>query len=80
LWRTNVEIEAVLDELPMTLLEVMNLEVGQTLLLNVGPDARIEMRCGGVALLAGRMGRTGHQVAVKVENTIRNRRVVAEAP
>jgi flagellar motor switch protein FliM len=80
LWRTNVEIEAVLDELPMTLTEVMNLEVGQTLLLNVGPDARIEMRCGGVALLAGRMGRTGHQVAVKVENTIRNRRVVAEAP
>ena len=80
LWRTNVEIEAVLDELPMTLTEVMNLEVGQTLLLNVGPDARIQMRCGGVALLAGRMGRTGHQVAVKIENTIRNRRVVAEAP
>jgi flagellar motor switch protein FliM len=74
LWSTNVELEAVLDEMPMTLQDVMNLEVGQTLLLNVGPDARIELRCGGVALLGGRMGRVGHQVAVRVENQIRSRR------
>ena len=58
----------------MTLNEVMNFEVGQTLLLNVGPDARIELRCGGVGLLGGRMGRIGHQVAVKVENQIRGRK------
>jgi flagellar motor switch protein FliM len=74
LWSTNVELEAVLDEMPMTLNEVMNFEVGQTLLLNVGPDARIELRCGGVGLLGGRMGRIGHQVAVKVENQIRARK------
>ncbi len=75
LWRTNVDIEAVLDELPMTLNAVMNLEVGQTLLLNVGPEAPIELRCGGVGLLKGRMGRVGHQVAVRVENTIKHRRI-----
>lgn len=74
LWRTNVELEAVLDELPMSLNDVMSLEVGQTLLLNVGPEARIELRCGGVGLLAGRMGRIGHQVAVRVENQFPNRR------
>jgi flagellar motor switch protein FliM len=74
LWRTNVEVEAVLDELPMTLQDVMNLEIGQTLLLNVGPEARIELRCGGVGLLSGRMGRIGHQVAVRVENQLRDRR------
>lgn len=78
LWRTNVDIEAVLDELPMTLSEVMNLEVGQTVLLNVGPDARIELRCGGVGLLSGRMGRVGHQVSVRVENTIKSRRIPAQ--
>ena len=53
---------------------VAKFEVGQTLLLNVGPDARIELRCGGVGLLGGRMGRIGHQVAVKVENQIRGRK------
>lgn len=79
LWSTSVELEAVLDEMPMSLSEVMNFEVGQTLLLNVGPDARIELRCGGVGLLGGRMGRIGHQVAVKVENQIRNRRGNSEA-
>jgi flagellar motor switch protein FliM len=78
LWRTNVEIEAVLDELPLSLNDVMNFEVGQTLLLNVGPEARIELRCGGVGLLNGRMGRVGHQVAVRVENTIRRRQMAAE--
>jgi flagellar motor switch protein FliM len=57
----------------------MNFEVGQTLLLNVGPEARIELRCGGVGLLGGRMGRIGHQVAVKVESEIRNRRGHSEA-
>jgi flagellar motor switch protein FliM len=78
LWRTNVDIEAVLDELPLSLNDVMNFEVGQTLLLNVGPEARIELRCGGVGLLNGRMGRVGHQVAVRVENTIRKRPIAAE--
>jgi flagellar motor switch protein FliM len=79
LWRTNVEVEAVLDELPMTLQDVMNLEIGQTLLLNVGPEARIELRCGGVGLLSGRMGRIGHQVAVRVENQLRDRRAAKGA-
>ena len=74
LWSTSVELEAILDEMPMSLNDVMNFEVGQTLLLNVGPDARIELRCGGVGLLGGRMGRIGHQVAVKVEGTTRGRR------
>jgi flagellar motor switch protein FliM len=79
LWSTNVELEAVLDEMPMSLNDVMNFEVGQTLLLNVGPEARIELRCGGVGLLGGRMGRIGHQVAVRVESEIKNRRRTSEA-
>lgn len=78
LWSTNVELEAVLDEMPMSLNDVMNFEVGQTLMLNVGPDAKIELRCGGVALLGGRMGRIGHQVAVRVENQTRSRRAPTE--
>ena len=79
LWRTNVDIEAVLDELPVPLSKVMNFEVGQTLMLNVGPEARIELKCGGVGLLNGRMGRVGQHVAVQVENAIKNRRAQVEA-
>jgi flagellar motor switch protein FliM len=77
LWRTKVDIEAVLDELPMTLNQVMNLEVGQTLLLNASPTSRIEMRCGGVPLLNGRMGRVGHQVAVRIESAVNQKELLA---
>jgi flagellar motor switch protein FliM len=71
LWRTDVEIDAVLDEQTMSLKQVMDFKVGQTLMLNATPESRIEMRCGGVPLLRGRMGRLGHQVAVRVDDVIR---------
>jgi flagellar motor switch protein FliM len=71
LWSTQVEIDAVLDEQVMPLRQVMNFEVGQTLMLNCGPDAHVEMRCGGVPLLKGSMGRAGMNVAVRVEKAIK---------
>jgi flagellar motor switch protein FliM len=67
LWRTNVEIEAVLEELPMPLKDVMNFKVGQTLLLNVGPQSPVEIRCGGVKLLTGKMGRVGTNIAISID-------------
>jgi flagellar motor switch protein FliM len=67
LWSTRVEIDAILDEQRMPLNHIMNLEVGQTIMLNAGPDSPIELRCGGVPLLKGRMGRIGSSVAVRIE-------------
>src|SRR5476649_290139 len=70
LWSTKVDIEAILDEQTMPLHEVMSLEVGQTMMLNASPDSRIELRCRGVPLLTGRMGRVGSSVAVRVDDAI----------
>jgi flagellar motor switch protein FliM len=70
LWSTKVNIEAILDEQTMPLHQVMNLEVGQTMMLGAGPDSKIELRCGGVPLLTGRMGRVGSSVAVRVDDAI----------
>jgi len=67
LWSTRVEIDAILDEQRLPLNHIMNLEVGQTIMLNAGPDSPIELRCGGVPLLRGRMGRIGSSVAVRIE-------------
>lgn len=71
LWATRIDIEAVLDEMCMSLNDVMNLEVGQTVLLNAQPDGDVKLRCGGVPLLGGRMGRIGQNVAVRVEEVIK---------
>ena len=48
LWSTKVDIEAILDEQTMPLNQVMNLQVGQTLMLNAGPDSQAS-RCAVAA-------------------------------
>jgi flagellar motor switch protein FliM len=70
LWSTKIDIEAILDEQTMPLNQVMNLEVGQTLMLGASPDSQIEMRCRGVPLLTGRMGRVGAHVAVRIDDAV----------
>src|SRR5260221_4947803 len=71
LWATRVEINAILDEQLLPLNRIMKLEVGQTIMLNAGPESPIELRCGGVPLLKGRMGRMGSSVAVRIEGAIK---------
>jgi flagellar motor switch protein FliM len=68
LWQTQVDVEAVLDETEMSLNEVMGLQVGQTIMLNTPPNGLVNLRCGGIPLLDGRMGRMGSNVAVRVDS------------
>jgi flagellar motor switch protein FliM len=70
LWSTRVEIDAILDEQILSLNKVMNLQVGETIMLNATPDSKIELRCGGVPLLKGRMGRVGSSVSVRVDEAV----------
>jgi flagellar motor switch protein FliM len=70
LWSTELEIDAVLDEQTLPLGEVRDLPVGQTLLLNSGPQSEVELRSGGVPRFTGRMGRKGAHVAVQVSNLL----------
>lgn len=74
LWSTDVQIEAVLDEQLMSLRDVMNLEVGRTIMLNATAEAPIELRCGGIPMLQGRMGRMGSSIAVRVDKSLRRMR------
>jgi flagellar motor switch protein FliM len=67
IWVTDLELEAVLEEQTVTLGEVMRLEVGSVLGLTARPDSPVTLRCGGVALATGRIGRVGDNVAVRVE-------------
>ncbi len=70
IWSTEMQIDAVLDELEIPLSQAMNLEVGQTLMLNCKRNATIDLRCGGIPLLRGKMGRLGDHIAVQVHQTI----------
>ena len=67
LWTTNTEVRAVLDEQQISLRRVLDLKVGDTLMLNAGPDSLIELRAGAIPLTRGRMGRRNAHIAVRVE-------------
>ncbi|MEX0839272.1 MAG: flagellar motor switch protein FliM [Parvibaculum sp.] len=79
LWSTRVPLEAVLDQQQLALRDVMDFQVGQTLMFNNTPDGMIDMRCGGVHVAKGRMGRVGNHVAVRVEQAMRKHKRVSIA-
>ena len=70
LWATKLEVRAVLDELKHPLGKVLDLKVGDTLMLDAPPDSPVTMKCGAVELVQGRVGRMGHSLAVRVEKPI----------
>ena len=66
LWSTEVDLQAILDEQTMSLKDVMDFQIGTTMMLNAHPDSIVRLSCGGVPLMRGRMGRVGDHVAIRV--------------
>src|SRR6478672_3740041 len=69
--QAEIAVDAVLYEAKLPLKQVMNLQVGDTLMLELKPDAMVRVRCGDVTLTEGRMGRVGDRVAVRVSKPLR---------
>ncbi|MEX1035835.1 MAG: flagellar motor switch protein FliM [Sneathiella sp.] len=72
LWSTDVDIQAVLDEKQMSLNDVLKLGVGDTIMFNASPQSPTTLRCGGISMVSGKMGRSGQNIAVKVDKLLRN--------
>ncbi len=71
LWSTELEVEAVLDELFVPLHNVAALRVGKTFLLNAVPDSPVRLRSGGVVLGSGEIGRASGNVAIRLDAPLR---------
>jgi flagellar motor switch protein FliM len=72
--QAEIAVDAVLYEAKLPLKQLMKLEVGDTLALEIKPDALVTVRCGDVALTEGRMGRVGDRMAVRVAKPLRKPR------
>jgi flagellar motor switch protein FliM len=72
--QAEIAVEAVLYEAKLPLKQLMKLDVGDTLTLDLKPDAMVTVRCGDVTLTEGRMGRVGDRVAVRVAKSLRRPR------
>jgi flagellar motor switch protein FliM len=66
LWFTQVDMMAVMDEKVMRLKDIFDLKVGSQLLFDASPDSAIEVRCEGVPMFSGHMGRRGNRLAVRI--------------
>jgi flagellar motor switch protein FliM len=69
--QAEIAVDAVLYEAQLPLKQIMKLDVGDTLMLELKSDALVIVRCGDVTLTEGRMGRVGDRVAVRVAKPLR---------
>jgi flagellar motor switch protein FliM len=72
--QAQIDVDAVLYEERLPLRKMMALNVGDTLMLELKPDAMVTVRCGDVTLTEGRMGKVGDRVAVRVVKKLRRPR------
>src|SRR6516164_553236 len=72
--QAEIAVDAVLYEAKLPLKQLMQLDIGDTLPLEITPDAIVTVRCGDVTLTEGRMGRVGDRVAVRVSQPLRKPR------
>ncbi len=68
LWHTDVSIEAVLEETPSYLREVLAWEPGTQVIFNCTPETPVMLRSGGVAMFRGKVGQRNNHIAVKIES------------
>ena len=70
LWQTDLSIAAVLDEVTLSLRDVLQWKVGSRLMLDCSPDGEVELRCADYAMFKGRMGRSKGNIAVQISDDV----------
>jgi flagellar motor switch protein FliM len=70
IYKTSVELSAVLDTKVASLGEVAKLKVGSTIIMNNTPDDEITLRCGDVDVLHGRLGRVEDNIALSITDSV----------
>jgi flagellar motor switch protein FliM len=68
---TKVEVEAVLREKMLTLKDIMSLKVGSTVLLDCSPDDDVTLRCGGISITTGSLGKVEDHIAISIHEPIK---------
>jgi len=70
LYKTEVQLSAVLGEMTVPLNDMLNWRVGTQILFNTQMDDELEMRCGHFPMFRGPVGQRQGALAVKIEKYI----------
>jgi len=71
--QTEVDLEVVLDEKEISLGDVLQFKVGNTLLLDRGPDDEVTVKCGDVVITTGKAGKMGDNIAISINEPVRRK-------
>jgi len=67
---TEVSVDVVLGEQPLTLEQINGLEIGQTIPLHRGADEALDVKCGGVTLGQAHIGQRRNNIAIRMISDI----------
>jgi flagellar motor switch protein FliM len=70
LYKTEVQLQAILGEKAVPLHEMLNWKVGTQVLFNTTINDELEMRCGDFPMFRGPVGRRQDNIAVRIEKYI----------
>lgn len=70
LYKTDVQLQAVLGEKRVPLGEMLNWKVGSQVIFNTKPEEEMELRCGHFPMFKGPVGQKQGHLAVQIERYI----------
>ena len=70
LYKTDVQLQAVLGELTVPLGEMLNWKIGAQIVFNTQVDEELELRCGHFPMFKGPVGQRQKHIAVRIEKYI----------
>lgn len=70
LYKTEVQLQAVLGEVTIPLNDILNWKIGTKVMLNTNPSDELELRCGQFPMFRGPSGQKQGRIAVRIEKYI----------
>ena len=79
IYAAEIDVDAVLYETHLPLGRVLDLKVGETLLFDVSPNDPVQIKCGGISLTEGVMGKDEDSIAVRIEHGLQTPKMTLAA-
>jgi len=70
IFASEVQLDAVLFEKDIPLRQVMDLQLGQTLVFDVGPDDPVTMKCDNIEMTTGIIGRSDNSISIEIDQSL----------
>lgn len=79
IYAAEVTVDAVLHETQVPLGRVLDLKVGETLVFDVSPNDPVAIKCGGIPLTQGTMGKDEDSIAIRVDRKLQKPKMTLAA-